>query len=118
MRWARWLACAGLAAFACALPAPAAAMLLPAEGATDQSDYLVLVFTKTAGDQHPATPAAVDAIQGLGNSNGFGVATTDDAASFTSANLARYRAIVFLNTSGDVLDDAQLVRFSYVKSTP
>jgi type 1 glutamine amidotransferase len=111
MRWARWLACAGLTAFVCVLPAQAGAALLAAEGATDQSDYLVLVFTKTAGDQHPATPAAVEAIQGLGNSNGFGVDTTDNAASFTSANLARYRAVVFLNTSGDVLDDAQQAAF-------
>ena len=36
---------------------------------------------------------------------------TEDAAAFTPENLGRYRAIVFLNTSGDVLDERQKAAF-------
>ena len=37
----------------------------------------------------------------------FSVDATEDAGAFTDENLARYRAVVFLNTTGDVLDAAQ-----------
>ena len=39
------------------------------------------------------------------------VDVTTDAAAFTAANLANYRAVMFLNTSGDVLDDTQQTAF-------
>jgi type 1 glutamine amidotransferase len=49
----------------------------------------------------------VAAVQQLGRANGFGVDATEDATAFTDANLAQYRAVVFLLTTGDVLDDAE-----------
>src|SRR2546423_12745379 len=67
----------------------------------------VLVFSKTAGFRHSSIPNGKAAILRLGQENGFAVDTTEDAAAFTSKNLARYAAVVFLNTTGDVLDDAQ-----------
>src|SRR2546423_6836018 len=67
----------------------------------------VLVFSKTAGFRHSSIPNGKAAILKLGQENGFAVDTTEDAAAFTSKNLARYAAVVFLNTTGDVLDDAQ-----------
>ncbi len=42
---------------------------------------------------------------------GFVVDATEDAATFTAENLARYRAVVFLNTSGEVLDERQKAAF-------
>ena len=36
---------------------------------------------------------------------------TDDARKFTARNLKQYRVVVFLNTSGDVLNDAQQAAF-------
>ena len=70
--------------------------------------YNVLVFTKNAtvgaSEGAAALQAAVDPA----------VVTLDvsaDASKFTAANLATYKAVVFLNTSGDVLDDAQQAAF-------
>jgi cytochrome c len=67
----------------------------------------VLVFSKTAGYRHSSIGVGLGAIRKLGLENGFSVDATEDAAAFTSTNLGRYRAVVFLNTTGDVLDAAQ-----------
>lgn len=67
----------------------------------------VLVFTKTAGFYHQSIPAGAAAIQRLGMQNGFAVDTTSDSTAFTKQNLKKYAAIIFLNTSGTVLNDAQ-----------
>ena len=47
------------------------------------------------------------AIKDLGTANDFTVDASPDAANFTAANLARYRAVVFLNNAGDRLNAAQ-----------
>ncbi|MEO7823004.1 MAG: ThuA domain-containing protein [Gemmatimonadaceae bacterium] len=67
----------------------------------------VLVFSKTAGFRHSSIGAGLAAIRKLGQENGFSVDATEDASAFTSKNLGRYRAVVFLNTTGDVMDAAQ-----------
>ncbi|HJQ11630.1 MAG TPA: ThuA domain-containing protein [Gemmatimonadaceae bacterium] len=67
----------------------------------------VLVFSKTAGYRHSSIPNGIAAIRKLGQENGFAVDATEDASAFTSKNLARYRAVVFMSTTGDVLDPAQ-----------
>ncbi|GAC1482764.1 MAG: hypothetical protein NVS1B5_01140 [Gemmatimonadaceae bacterium] len=67
----------------------------------------VLVFSKTAGFRHSSIGAGTAAVRKLGQENGFTVDATEDAGAFTTKNLARYRAVVFLNTTGDVLDAAQ-----------
>lgn len=67
----------------------------------------VLVFSKTAGFRHDSIPEGVAAVRELGQSAGFAVDATEDAAAFTARNLRRYDAVVFLSTTGDVLDPAQ-----------
>ena len=67
----------------------------------------VLVFSKTAGFRHSSIPNGIAAIRKLGQENGFSVDATEDAGAFTSKSLARYNAVVFLSTTGDVLDAAQ-----------
>ena len=75
----------------------------------------VLVFSKTAGFRHDAIPAGIAAIQKLGTENGFSVTATEDAAQFSTANLAQYQAVVWLSTTGDVLDANQQAAFqSYI----
>ncbi len=69
-------------------------------------DRRVLVFSRTAGFRHDSIPEGVEAIRDLGTSNGFTVDATEDANAFTSRNLRRYDAVVFLSTTGDVLDPA------------
>src|SRR3954469_9501910 len=67
----------------------------------------VLVFSKTAGYRHSSIPDGIAAIKKLGAENGFAVDATEDATAFTQKNLRRYAAVVFMSTTGDVLDDAQ-----------
>ncbi|WP_435270360.1 ThuA domain-containing protein [Streptomyces sp. 1222.5] len=67
----------------------------------------VLVFSKTAGFRHDSIPEGVEAVRQLGRANGFTVDATEDAGAFTGKNLKRYDAVVFLSTTGDVLDAAQ-----------
>src|SRR5205809_599134 len=67
----------------------------------------ILVFSKTAGYRHSSIPNGIAAIRKLGQENGFAVDATEDAGAFTQKNLARYRAVVFLSTTGDVLNPAQ-----------
>ena len=75
----------------------------------------VLVFSKTAGFRHSAIPNGIAAIRQLGAQNGFAVTATEDAAQFSTANLARYQAVVWLSTTGDVLDAGQQSAFqSYI----
>lgn len=67
-------------------------------------DFRALVFTKTEGFRHPSIPNGLAAFRALGAEHGFAVDATEDAAAFHPDTLARYAAVVFLNTSGDVLD--------------
>lgn len=66
-----------------------------------------LVFTKTEGFRHGSIPAARRAVRELGEQNGLVVDATEDSSVFTASNLARYDVVVFLLTTGDVLDDRQ-----------
>jgi type 1 glutamine amidotransferase/glucose/arabinose dehydrogenase len=67
----------------------------------------VLVFSKTAGFRHDSIPSGIAAVQALGTANGFSVTATEDSTAFTAANLAQYKAVIFLSTTGDVLNAAQ-----------
>lgn len=67
----------------------------------------VLVFTKTAGYTHASIEAGVAAIQELGSTNGFSVTATSDSTMFNDDTLATYSAVVFLNTTGNVLGDGE-----------
>jgi type 1 glutamine amidotransferase len=67
----------------------------------------VLVFTKTAGFRHDSIPDAIAAVRAIGEADGFAVDATEDAARFGDAALAPYDAVVFLSTTGDVLDASQ-----------
>ncbi|MBU6341326.1 MAG: ThuA domain-containing protein, partial [Bacteroidetes bacterium] len=67
----------------------------------------LLVFSKTAGYRHASIPAGVAALRQLCRENGMVMDTTEDATTFTEENLKRYHAVIFLNTTGDVLDPKQ-----------
>jgi type 1 glutamine amidotransferase len=96
----RWLA---LILLSCALPAYAE---MPT----------ILVFSKTADFRHTAIEPGIAAIIKLGERNGFRVMATEDARAFTPTNLQRYGAVVFLCTTGDVLDAEQQRAFeAYVE---
>lgn len=84
---------------------------------SENAEHSVLLFSKTAGFRHNSIEAGAEAIQKLGAENGFNVTWTEDSSYFTSANLRNYDAIIFLNTTMTVFDDAQKAAFKeYIQS--
>ena len=79
--------------------------------AAQAHQFDVLVFSKTAGFRHGSIPAGIAAVQDLAAANGFSVTATEDASQFTLANLNSYDAVIFLNTTGNILDAAQKSAF-------
>lgn len=78
--------------------------------------FRVLVFTKTTGFRHDSIPDGVALIQSLGAAHGFGVDVSENAGLFTPQSLSAYRAVIFLNTTGEVLNASQQAAFeSYVR---
>jgi type 1 glutamine amidotransferase len=72
-----------------------------------QGPFQVLAFTKTTGFRHDSIGAGVDLLTQLGSQHDFTVTQTEDGADFTDENLAKYAAVVFMNASGELLDDTQ-----------
>jgi len=77
----------------------------------------LLVFSKTAAFRHASIKDGIAAIKKLAAENNVAADFTENASVFTDANLNQYNAVVFLLTSGDVLDDSQQVAFErYMRS--
>jgi type 1 glutamine amidotransferase len=81
----------------------------PADGAQSATQKQiqakkVLVFTKTLGWRHKSIETGVKTIRDFGETHNFVVAHTEDSLHFSQADLPQYDAIVFLNTTGNVLD--------------
>ncbi len=77
----------------------------------------ILVYSKTRGFHHASIPAGVAAIQKLGAENGFAVDTTTDSSFCTPKNLKKYAAVVFMSTTGNILNDEQQGYFEkYIQS--
>jgi cytochrome c len=116
-----WLAACGTEPSASApsepsvTPQPASTPREPV--ATTVAEPRILLFSKTAGFRHDSIPDAIAAIEALGAQHGFAVDATEDAAAFSDEGLAGYRAVVFLMTTGDVLDEAQQAAFErYIRA--
>jgi len=79
--------------------------------------YRVLVFSKTKGFRHESIEVGKTALIQLGLRNGFHVDTTENADYFTEMTLKKYKAIIFFNTTGDVLSNDQQSAFEgFIKS--
>ncbi|WP_434100145.1 ThuA domain-containing protein [Streptomyces olivaceus] len=77
----------------------------------------VLVFSKTAGFRHDSIPEGIAALKELGTPAGIQVTATEEAGQFTTNNLAKYDAVAFLSTTGDVLNADQQTAFeNYIKN--
>ncbi len=70
-------------------------------------EFSTLVFSKTAGFRHASIETGVAALEKLALEYNFSMYHTEDANHFTDDNLAQYDVIIFLNTTGDILDDDQ-----------
>lgn len=99
----------GLALAACGSDGPTTA----AEGEA----FRLLVFSRTEGFRHASIETGVETVRQLGLMHGFAVEHTEDPAAFTPENLARFAAVMWLSTTGNVLDEAQKAAFeAYIRS--
>jgi type 1 glutamine amidotransferase len=95
---------------------PQPVMVDPFDGSADAwpdpaAPFNVLAFSRTAGFRHASIPTALAALEALQSAGDYVVETTEDPTQFSSANLARFQVVVFLLTTGDVLDAAGQTAF-------
>ncbi|MFM8642562.1 MAG: ThuA domain-containing protein, partial [Phycisphaerales bacterium] len=105
-------------AVACAIAAAANVVHADAAPAAGSADVLprILVFSRTAGFRHDSIPEGIACLKEIGAAR-WQVEATEDAAAFTPDRLRGYRAVVFLSTTGDVLDRPQEEAFeAYVRA--
>ncbi|MDT0344817.1 ThuA domain-containing protein [Streptomyces litchfieldiae] len=96
------------------LLAPGLVAAHPGHGA---ETFNALVFSKTAGFRHGSIEAGIAAIENLGTEHGFEVTATEDAAVFNDEDLAQYEVVIWLSTTGDVLNDGQQAAFErYIRA--
>lgn len=72
-----------------------------------KAETSVLVFSKTNGWRHKSIPDGITAIKKIGLENGIKIETTEDSLAFNYQNLKKYKTIIFLNTTGNILNDQQ-----------
>ncbi len=71
----------------------------------------VLVFSATAGYRHASIEDGVEALVKLAEQRGWRLRATEDANVFTATGLEEVNVVVFLSTTGDVLDPDQQLAF-------
>jgi type 1 glutamine amidotransferase len=84
----------------------------------DGARFKALIFSKTAAFRHTqCIPQGTTRIAQMGVQKGFDVDATEDANEFTDANLAKYDVVIFLCTTGDVLNNTQQAAFErYIRA--
>ena len=76
-------------------------------GPATASQFKALLFTKTAGWKHDSIPAGVSAVKALARLHHFDVVHSDTADVFNPSDLNQFDVIIFLSTTGDVLNERQ-----------
>ena len=73
--------------------------------------FKVLLFTKTDGFHHESIIAGVEAIRILASRHHFALDWHENAAIFNEKGLEQYKVVIFLNTTGNVLNPEQQTAF-------
>ena len=76
-----------------------------------QAQFKVLLFSKTDGFHHESINEGVTAIKKLGERHTFSVEWQEDAKMINDKNLERFQAVIFLNTTGNILNEEQQAAF-------
>jgi cytochrome c len=99
------------------VPASASPETGSGQAAASLAGARILVFSRTTGFRHESIEAGKAALGALAKENGFSVTYTEDPRRFSRHGLARFAAVIFLNTTGDVLNEAQQAAFErYIRS--
>ena len=91
---------------------------LLAAGAARAEQFSVALFSKAAGWHHESIHEGVTAIRQLGALHDFKVFWTEDASRvFNDTELKKYKAVIFLSTTGDALNNDQQAAFErYIRA--
>jgi type 1 glutamine amidotransferase len=90
---------------------------MPEADTTPPERDTMLVFSKTAGFRHGSIGEGIKRFKQLGEELGLKVIATEDSAQVNDEVLARCSVVVFLNTTGDILDLSQEAALErYVKA--
>lgn len=76
-----------------------------------QDSKTVLIFSKTAGFRHKSIPKGAETVSKLLKEQHIKYVHSEDALYFSADSLKKFDAVVFLNTTGDILDDTQKKNF-------
>lgn len=71
----------------------------------------ILIFSKTTGFRHESIEHGAEVLKQLASSNKMVADHTEDSGVFTDANLSKYDALIFLSTTGDILNESQKAAF-------
>lgn len=76
----------------------------------------ILVFSKTEGFRHWSIKAGKSLLANLADEHAFTAAFSEDSGDFTDESLGQFDAVLFLNTTGDVLNlDQQAAMERYIR---
>ena len=101
-----------LSGFLVACGSPSGAVQQPARTqVSNGGPVMVLIFSKTAGYRHASIKDGIVAIRKLASEHTIHVDFTEDSSAFSDQNLARYKAVVFLSTTGNILNAEQKAAF-------
>ncbi len=76
-------------------------------GILQAQQFKVMLFTKTNGFHHTAINEGVDAIRTMSKKHHFAVDWHEDPTNFNDKNLEKYQVVIFLLTTGDILNEEQ-----------
>lgn len=76
-----------------------------------QASKSVLIFSKTAGFRHQSIPKGVATVSKLLKENNINFVHSEDAIYFSADSLKKFDAVIFLNTTGDILNNQQKAAF-------
>jgi cytochrome c len=79
----------------------------PTAAAAAQAPDRVLIFSRTAGFRHDSITVGAKTITDLATQMGLESEWSQDPSIFTDGDLARFGVVIFLSTTGDVLDEPQ-----------
>lgn len=93
------------------------AILLFMSNCTPSVSKSILVFSKTEGFRHSSIPIGIRGLEALANTNHWDFISTEDASIFNPNALDSIDLVVFLNTTGNILDTTQQQYFkTYVET--
>lgn len=86
-------------------------LLIIYSSAAFSQQFKALLFTKTDGFHHESILAGVEAIRLLASKHHFAVDWQENAGVFNDKALENYKVVIFLNTTGNILNDQQQAAF-------